>query len=169
LIREILPNARRIAVLANAADPFHKPFLAQIAAAGQAASIEIKVLLVRGADDYPGAFSEIEKARTDALIVQPSLPNERAAEMAIKYRLPSCAPHPNYPDVGGLMSYSADQPVMFRESASYVDKILKGRKPADLPVALPTKFLLVVNLKTASALGITLPPTLLTRADRVIE
>jgi putative ABC transport system substrate-binding protein len=156
-------------VLANAADPFYKPFLAQIAAAGQTASIEIKALLVRGADDYPGAFSEIEKARAEALIVQPSLPNERAAEMAIKYRLPSCAPHPNYPDAGGLMSYSADQPVMFRESASYVDKILKGRKPADLPVALPTKFLLVVNLKTASALGITLPPTLLTRADRVIE
>jgi putative tryptophan/tyrosine transport system substrate-binding protein len=169
LIREIFPNIRRIALLLNAPDPFHKPFGANIEAAGQATGIEIKPLLIKGVNEHDRAFAEIDQARAEAVVIQPSLLNKRVADMALQRRLPAISPHADFPVVGGLLSYSADQPTLFREAATFVDKILKGRKPADLPVQLPTKFLLVVNLKTASALGITLPPTLLTRADRVIE
>ena len=90
-------------------------------------------------------------------------------ELALKQRLPTIAPNADYAMAGGLMSYSADQFMLAREAATFVDKILKGRKPADLPVHPPTKFVLVVNLKTAKALGLNLPPTLLARADEVIE
>lgn len=169
LIRELLPNIRRIAVLLNEPDPFHKPFRANIEAAGQTTGIDIKSLLMKSADEYDRVFKEIDQARAEAIVLQPSLLNKRAADMAIQRRLPAISPHASFPLMGGLMSYSADQPVLFREAASFVDKILKGRKPADLPVQLPTKFLLNVNLKTANALGIKLPPTLLTRADQVIE
>jgi putative ABC transport system substrate-binding protein len=111
----------------------------------------------------------MERWRADAVIVQPSLPHAPAAALALSRRLPAFAPNTNFPAAGGLMSYSADQLALYRESAAFVDKILKGRRPADLPVQLPTKFRLVVNLKTAKALGLTVPPTLLTRADDVIE
>lgn len=169
LIREMLPSARRVAVLANAPDPFHKPFLENILISGQALGIEIKPILLRGAEEFEAGFAEMEKWRAEAVIVQPSLPHHRMAEMAIKQRLPSFAPNLSFPEAGGLMAYSSDQLALYREMATFVDKILKGRKPADLPVQLPVKFLLVVNLKTANALGLTLPPTLLTRADQVIE
>lgn len=169
LIRELLPNVRRIAVLLNVPDPFHKPFGATIEAAGRTTGIEVKPLLMKSADEYDRVFKEIDQARAEAVILQPSLLNKRAAAMAIQRRLPAISPHADFPTVGGLLSYSADQPVLFREAATFVDKILKGRKPEDLPVQLPTKFLLVINLKTANALGLTLPPTLLTRADQVIE
>ena len=169
LVREVLPSARRVAVLANAPDPFHKPFLESIQAAGRTLGIEIKPIPVRGAEEFDAAFAEMEKWRAEAVIVQPSLTQRRLVEMAMKHRLPSFAPNTNFPEAGGLMAYSSDQLALYREMATFVDKILKGRKPADLPVQLPTKFQLIVNLKTANALGLTLPPTLLTRADRVIE
>ena len=169
LIREVLPSARRVAVLANAPDPFHKPFLENIQSSGQTLGIEIKPILVRGVEEFDAAFAEMEKWRAEAVIVQPSLPHRRAVDMALKHRLPSFAPNADFAQAGGLMAYSADQLALTREAANFVDKILKGRKPADLPVQLPVKFLLVINLKTATALGLTLPPTLLTRADQVIE
>jgi putative ABC transport system substrate-binding protein len=103
------------------------------------------------------------------VIVQPSLPLGRAANLAIKRRLPAISPTAPFPSAGGLMSYSADTAALIREGAVIVDKIIKGRKPADLPVQQPTKFLMNFNLKTAKALGITIPPTLLARADEVIE
>jgi putative ABC transport system substrate-binding protein len=169
LMRDVLPGARKIAVLANVNDPFHKPFLQHIETAGRTLALEIKPMLVRGEQGHADAFAEIAKAKLDAVILQPSLINNRTAEMALERRLPSFSPHSAFPRMGGLLSYSADQPALFREAATFVDKILKGRKPADLPVQLPTKFLLIVNLKTAKALGLTIPPTLLVRADQVIE
>jgi putative tryptophan/tyrosine transport system substrate-binding protein len=169
LIRESLPSARRVAVLANASDPFHKPFLDNILTSSRTLNFEIKPILIRGVEEFGVGFSELEKWRADAVVVQPSLPHKRAADEAIKRRLPAFAPHADFSAAGGLMSYSADQSAVYRESADFVDKIIKGRKPADLPVQLATKFLFIVNLKTAAALGLMLPPTLLTRADQVIE
>ena len=169
LIREALPSARRVIVLANTPDPFHKPFLENILASGRTLGMEIKPVLLRGPDEFEAAFAEMAQWRADAVMVQPSFPHKRSADVALKHRLPAFAPHSDFSRAGGLMSYSADQLAIYRESASFVDKILKGRKPADLPVQLATKFQLVVNLKTANALGLTLPPTLLTRADQVIE
>jgi putative ABC transport system substrate-binding protein len=105
----------------------------------------------------------------EAMMVQPSLPREPAARLAITHRLPLFMPSAEFAAAGALMAYSSDIALVYREAATFVDKILKGRKPSDLPVQLPTKFELIINLKTANALGLTLPPTLLTRADQVIE
>ena len=169
LIRESLPSARRVAVLVNTSDPFHKPFLENILTSGRTLGLDIKPILIRGVEDFDVGLAEIEKWRAEAVVVQPSLPHKRSADAAIKRRLPAFAPHADFSAAGGLMSYSADQSAIYRESASFVDKIIKGRKPADLPVQLATKFLFIVNLKTAKALGLTISPTLLARADTVIE
>jgi putative ABC transport system substrate-binding protein len=169
IIREVLPSVQRVAVAANAPDPFSKPFLAHIQAAGQALKIEIKPLMVHSADDLDRDFAELKTWGAQALIVQPSLPNQRVAELAIKNRIPTTAPSSDFSQAGGLMSYSADLATLYRQSATYVDKILKGRKPADLPVELTAKFLLIVNLKTAKAIGVTVPEKMLLRADQVIE
>src|SRR5205085_8476620 len=109
------------------------------------------------------------ETRPDAIIVQPSLPSKRAAELALQHRVPAVSVPRWFADEGGLMSYSAIYADLFRKAAVYVDKILKGAQPADLPVEQPTRFQLVINMKTANALGITVPATLLARADEVIE
>ena len=126
-------------------------------------------MLVRAASEIDAAFVEMEKDRAEAVVVQPSLPQKHTTDLALKHRVPLFSANSNFTIGGGLTSYSADLPALYRETAVFVDKIAKGRKPADLPVQLPTKFLLVVNLKTAKALGITVPPLMLTRADQVIE
>lgn len=169
LIREMLPSAKRVAVLANAADPFTKPFLEQIRDGGRAMAMDIRSIMVRGADEFNAAFSEMEKWRADAVIVQASLPRESAIRLALKHRLPAVSATSAFPGAGGLMSYAPKTVDLYREVAGYVDKILHGAKPADLPVQQPTTFELVVNLKTAKALGISVPRSLLLRADRVIE
>jgi putative ABC transport system substrate-binding protein len=169
LVREVLPSIRRIAVLANAPDPFHKPFVQHIETAGRTLNLAIHSIPVPGPDGLEKAFAEFVAGRAEAVVVQPSLPQPRVAALALRHRLPAFAPNVNFPGAGGLLSYSADQPALYRQSTTFVDQILKGRKPADLPVQLPTKFLLVVNLKTAAALSLTVPPTLLVRADQVIE
>ena len=111
----------------------------------------------------------MEKERPDAVIVQPSLPMKRAAELALKYRIPAVSAWRVFAEEGGLMSYWAAEADLYREAAVFVDKILRGAKPADLPVEQPTRFELVVNLKTAKALGLTIPQSILARADEVIE
>jgi putative ABC transport system substrate-binding protein len=169
LLREVLPSIGRVGVLANALDPFHKPFLSHIFESAKSLGIEIKTIEVRQTNALADAFAELTKLKVEAVITQPSLPQKRIAELALQNRLPCLAPTSSFPSEGGLMSYSADFNSLFREAASFIDKVLKGRKPADLPVQLPTKFQLVVNLKTAKALGLTLPPSLLTRADTIIE
>jgi putative ABC transport system substrate-binding protein len=169
LIREVLPAVRRIGVVGNAHDPFHRPFLEQVTVAGYTHGFDIKVALAQGPDGFAAAFAEIEKGSVQALMVQPSLPRERAAEMALRARLPLFVPSAEFAQAGALMAYSADIAAVYRQAATFVDKIVKGRKPADLPVELATRFVLIVNLKTAHALGLTLPPALLIRADQVIE
>jgi len=169
LIRDLLPSAQRVAVLVNAPDPFSKPFLEQIRLSSAAIGTAIEPIMIHSAEELDAAFSAMEKDRPDAVIVQPSLPVKRSAELALKYRLPAVSFVRAIVDEGGLMSYGVDEADAYRRAAIIVDKVLKGAKPADLPVEQPTKFELVINLKTAKALGLTVPQLLLARADEVIE
>lgn len=168
-VREIRPAAKSVAVLANAADPFTKSFLEQIQAPGRAMRIELKTYMIRGEGEFDAAFTEMIKARVDAVMVQGSLPRKRVIELALKHRLPALATARAFAEEGGLISYAANFADLYRQAAVYVDKILKGAKPANLPVEQPTKFELVINMKTAKALGIKIPQTILVRADKVIE
>jgi putative ABC transport system substrate-binding protein len=168
LIREALPSVRRLAAIGNAVDPFHKAFLESIKAAAPRLGFELNTMLVSAAE-LDAAFSDLARNRVEAVLIQPSLPREQATAIALGLGLPLIAPNAEVADAGGLMAYSAEPLSVYREAAAFADKILKGRKPADLPVQLSTRFLLVVNLKTAAAIGIKLPPALLIRADRVIE
>jgi ABC-type uncharacterized transport system substrate-binding protein len=169
LIRDMLPSARRVTALANATDAFSKPFLEQIQLGGKATGTAINPIRISNNEEFESAFAAMERDPPDAIIVQPSLPSKRAAELALQHRVPAVSVPRWFADEGGLMSYSAIYADLFRKAAVYVDKILKGAQPADLPVEQPTHFQLVINMKTANALGITVPATLLARADEVIE
>ena len=169
LIREILPAVRTIGVLGNANDPFHKPFVSDVATAGQKLGFDIKVALPRGDNELEPAFSELAAAGVQAALVQPSFSRERSSSLAIQHRLPLFAPNTEFAKAGAFVVYSADTEAVYRQSATFVDKILKGRQPAELPVELATKFLFMVNLKTANTLGISVPQAIILRADEVIE
>ena len=169
LIRDVLPSTRRVAVLANAVDPFSRPFSELIEDGGRTLGIAIQTIKVRRVEEFDAAFAAMDKERADAIIVQPSLPRKPALDLALKHRLPAIGATPLLPREGGLMSYSGAQNDTYRRAAFYIDRILKGAKPADLPVEQPTRYELIVNLKTAKALGITIPTTVLARADEVIE
>ena len=168
LIRDMLPSAHRVAVLVNAPDPFSKPFLEKIRLSGAATGTAIEPIMIHSPEELDAAFPTMEKDRPDAVIVQPSLPAKRAAELALQYGLPAVSLTRIFVDAGGLMSYSSDEADTYRRAAIIVDKVLKGAKPADIPVEQPTKFDLVINLKTATALGLTIPPAFLARVDEVI-
>ncbi len=169
LIRELLPGAKRVAVLANAADPFTKTFLDQLQSPARAIKVELLTYMMRNVGEYAAAFAAMDKGRAEVVIVQPSLARKVAVELAQQYRLPSVSPIGQFTEEGGLMSYSANIDELYSGLAVYVDRVLKGAKPADLPVEQPTRFELVINLRTAKALGIKIPQTILVRADRVIE
>jgi putative tryptophan/tyrosine transport system substrate-binding protein len=170
LLRDMLPSVRRVAFLGNGPDASKKQILEQIQLAGQTTGIEIApVLIVSGADEFDAAFATMEKERADAVIVHASLPFKRVADLALKHRLLAATSLRQFVDVGGLMSFSVVESDLWRRSAFFVHKILQGSKPADLPIEQATKFELVINLKTAKALGLTVPPRMLTRADEVIE
>jgi putative tryptophan/tyrosine transport system substrate-binding protein len=166
LMREVL-RPRRFAVLANETDPFTNPYLAETDRVARSIGLEMEPVMVRPAAPLDAAFESMTTKRAEAVFIQGSLVRKDAVDLALRHRLPSLSTSNTLPRLGGLTSYSAGAD--FREIAAYIDKLLKGAKPADLPVSFPTKFELIVNLKTAKALGITMPPTLLTRADEVIE
>jgi ABC-type uncharacterized transport system substrate-binding protein len=169
LIREILPGVRRVAALADPTNAFTKPFLEQIHRAAAAANLEIEAIMVRGGEEFEAAFAQMTRRGIEAVIVQPTLPRAPIIELAKKNRVAAVSGNRAFADAGGLMSYAGSLADRYRNAAPYVDKILKGIKPVDLPVQQPTKFELVINLKTAKVLGLTVPSTLLTRADDVIE
>jgi putative ABC transport system substrate-binding protein len=169
LSRDLLPQVRRVAGLINAQDPFSKPLLQRIQEAGTTAGIVIEPFIINTFAELESVFATVEKVRPDAIIVQPSLPNQRVAELALAKRLPTIAPGRQFAGLGGLMSYSVGEADLYQGVTSMVAKVLKGAKPGDLPVQQPTKFDLILNLKTANALGLTIPPGLLQRADEVIE
>jgi putative tryptophan/tyrosine transport system substrate-binding protein len=142
-------------------------------AAARALGMRLQFVEARGAGDFERAFSDMVRARAGALAVLPSptflYERKRLVDLAVQNRLPTVFAFREYVDAGGLMSYGPDIADMYRRAATYVDKILKGAKPGDLPIEQPTKFELVINLKTAKALGLTIPPLRLQRADEVIE
>jgi ABC-type uncharacterized transport system substrate-binding protein len=172
LIREVRPAMTRVAVLAHASDPFARPFVEQIQSAASRVGVRIQRVVVRGAEEFDGAFAAMVKERAGGVVVQPILATKRAADLALKHRLPSITTGvgvKTFPEFGGLMSYGANPEEFYRRAAVYVDKILKGARPADLAVEQPTKFELVINLKTAKALGLTIPPALRLRVNQVVE
>jgi len=173
LLKEAVPKVSRVAVLSNPANPYTALLVKETEAAARSLGVRVQLVGVRGADALDDAFSAIAKERPGALFVlfDPLLFGQRTriAEFANKNRLPAMYAHREYAEAGGLMAYGSDLRDNFRRAATYVDKILRGAKPADLPVEQPTKFELVINLKTAKALGLTIPPSLLQRADEVIQ
>jgi len=169
LIPEIVPGARRVGVLGNADDPFMKPFFEQIERGAQSVRLEIHQIAVRDSDQLDEVMATVARERTDAVMIQGSLPVQPIVDLALKYRLPSLSTQKSAVQAGVLMAYTASFAERARVMARYVDQIFKGAKPADLPVQQPTRFELTINLKTAKALGLTVPPLLLTRADDVIE
>jgi putative ABC transport system substrate-binding protein len=174
LLKQTVPSAARVAILRNPSNPAVVSYFEAIKTASQSLRIAVDpVAEVRRADEFDDAFSAIVSARPDALAVLADrfllAHRKRIVEFAAANRLPSMYPYREYVDAGGLISYAPSNVELFRGAAIYVDKILKGAKPTDLPVQEPTKFELVVNLKTAKALGLTIPPTLLFTADEVIE
>jgi len=172
LLKETAPKISRVAVLWDPVTPFHKAMLKEIDAAAPGLRLQPVAITVRNRDDLGDALSEITRTRVDALFVSETMTpaaRVRLVDFATKRRLPAMFMNRDYVAVGGLMSYAPDYQELYRHAAEYVDKILKGAKPGDLPVEEPTKFELVINLKTAKALGLTIPSSLLQRADRVIE
>jgi len=173
LLKELLPRLSRLAVFWNAANPYPAIVFKETQAAGRTLGIEVHSLEVRGPDDLDGAFAAARQQHPDALIsVEDPLTftyRKRIADFAVAEQLPSLHGFSEEVKAGALISYGANQPDLIRRAAGYVDKILKGAKPADLPVQQPTTFELVINLKTAKALGLTIPESFLLRADEVIE
>lgn len=170
LLRDVLSSVRRVAALLNAGDPSKKQILEQIQLAGQATGIEIApVLTVSDTNEFDSAFATMKSERVDGVVAHASLPLKQVADVALKYSLPTATSLRQFAEVGGLISYGAVETDLWRRSAFFVYKILHGSRPADLPIEQATKFELLINLKTAKALGLTVPPRLLGRADVVIE
>jgi putative ABC transport system substrate-binding protein len=174
LLEEVVPRISRVGVLVEANMTELAPAFKDYETAASVLKIQLQSLGIRGSNpDFEGAFQAAVRARVSALItVNASLLNrypKRIADLAIKTRLPSMYEASDFVEAGGLMSYASNDAGNFRRAATYVDKILKGAKPSDLPVEQPTKFEFVINLKTAKQIGLTIPPNVLVRADKVIR
>jgi putative ABC transport system substrate-binding protein len=173
LLKETISHATRIGILWNPTTPSHSLAIQAIEAAARKLSVQLVMAASRAIDDFASAFFQMKRERVDAfLVISSPLANfgrEPLAQVALENRLPGMFPFKVNAQAGGLMSYGADVNDLFRRAGIYIGKILKGAKPADLPVEQASKYELVINLKTAKALGITIPATLLARADEVIE
>jgi ABC-type uncharacterized transport system substrate-binding protein len=171
LLREAIPGLARVAVLAAKTDPFTAPFVKDLQSGAAGVGFQLHPVMVSGPGEFEDAFAAMRAAGDQAVVIQPNFLPQTAAIVALaaKHRLPILSSYRDTTRAGGLISYSADHAAHFRRAATFVDKILKGTKPAELPVEQPTKFELVINLKTAKALGLEVPTTLLARADEVIE
>ena len=173
LLRELLPNARRVALLVNPHYPQAGSSRKNLEAAARSTGQQILLFNVATSDGFEGAFSSIVPQRANAIIVQaePFFDSQRdqLVKLAAQHRLPAVYGFREYAAAGGLMSYGTSIADSYRQAGLYTGRILKGEKPADLPVMEPAKFELVINLKTANALGLKIPPSLLLRADQVIE
>ena len=173
LVREIVPALGRIAVLANTSNDAVRRDWARIETAARSLGVQSQLLDLRESDALVPTFDDASARRADALVVVidaiTQANQQRIVDLAMKHRLPAIYSSREFVDAGGLISYGVSYPDLYRRAATYVDKILKGTKPADLPVVQPTKFELVINLKTAKALGLTIPETLLATADEVIQ
>jgi putative ABC transport system substrate-binding protein len=173
LLTEAVPNVKRIAILLNPGNRLNPPWLKDLEAAARTLAVQLQVLNIAGPDDVATAFRDLVKGRAGAILVATdqvvSLQAAQINALALSNRLPTISGSQALMDAGGLMTYWIDVLALFRRAPSYVDKILKGAKPGDLPIEEPTKFEFIINLKTAKALGLTIPQALLVRADKVIE
>ena len=169
LFRELKPSTRTIAVLLNAPDPFNVTLRREIETSGKAQGIEVVPVMLTGPQELATAFESLAKRGVDGVAIQPSLPVREAAALAVRHGLPALSYRREFAEAGGLLSYGAHQPELFRLMASYTDRVLKGAQTADLPVQMTTRFELIVNQKTAKALGLALSPMFLGRVDEVIE
>jgi putative ABC transport system substrate-binding protein len=173
LLKEALPETARVHLLVNPTDPLSSTGVAEAERAAKSLGVQLKIVEARAPTELEGAFSPIHADRADALLVVGGagfyLNRTQIVSLALRNRLPSAFQNREFVEAGGLLSYAPSTVANYRRAAFFVDKILKGAKPADLPVEQPTKFELVINLKTAKALGLTIPPSLLLRADEVIQ
>jgi putative ABC transport system substrate-binding protein len=169
LFKEVMPSARRVGILANEADPFSKPFVEYVERDARTLGLDVETVMVRPSQPMAPVFENIASRKFDALMIQGSLSRKDIADLAVRHGLPAISHNLLLAKLGGLMAYAANQEAMYRRATSYVDRILKGAKPSELPIEQPTKYELVINLKTAKALDITFSPMLLARADEVIE
>jgi putative tryptophan/tyrosine transport system substrate-binding protein len=173
LLKEIVPNLSRVAVLGTSTDPANAQLLKEVEFAAGALGVKLQYLDVLDPKDIETAFRDASKGRAEAVLAlaSPVLISQRAqlADLAVKSRLPAIYYSTEYVEAGGLMTYGVNLNDVARRAATYVDKILKGRKPADLPVEQPKKFELIINLKAAKQIGLTIPQSVLYRADRVIK
>jgi ABC-type uncharacterized transport system substrate-binding protein len=173
ILKEAVPHATRIGVLFSPPAPSHRLALQALDTAGATLGVQLVMAPVRTVDDFDGAFATMERERVGGFFVPAEAltisHRARLAELALKHRLPGMFGARDNVEAGGLMSYAPDHHELTRRAAAYIDKILKGAKPADLPVEQASKYELIINLKTAKALGLTIPPSLLVRADEVIE
>jgi putative ABC transport system substrate-binding protein len=173
LLKEIVPKLSRVAVLGTSTNPSTAPSLKEVELAAGAFGVKLQYLDVLGPKDIETAFRAIEKGRAQAVLLLggPFFGSQRKqiADLAVDSRLPAIYPFPEFVEAGGLMTYGPSITDLFRRAAYYVDKILKGAKPADLPVEQPKKFEFIINLKAAKQIGLTIPPNVLARADRVIK
>ena len=174
LLKEAIPKVRRVTVLYNPGNSPAQPLImSSVKDAARSLGLQLQLLEAREPGEFDGAFAAMARERAGALLLSGDpmyfLQRARLAELALKGRLPSMSTQWQWVEAGGLMSYAPSFPDLYRRAATYVDKILRGAKPADLPVEQPTKFELVINLKTAKALGLTIPPSLVARADEVIQ
>jgi ABC-type uncharacterized transport system substrate-binding protein len=171
LFHDMLPAMRRVAVLTNAADAlFAKLVLEHVEVAARLSGIKIQPITLRGPDqELDAAFAAMTREQADAVVIQGSLSTKRLAELAREYRLPAASSTRAFVDAGGLMSYGADGPALFRLGATFVHRILRGARPEDLPIEQPTKFELAINVKSANAMGLAIPETFLVRADTLLE
>jgi putative tryptophan/tyrosine transport system substrate-binding protein len=172
LLKEVVPKVSRVALLRNPDNPADTAMLREAEAAARALRVQLQSLQARNPQEIEGAFAAMIRERAGAFLMLTDAifftQRRQIAELAAKGRLPSLGPS-DYPDAGGLMSYGPNVADLERRAATFVDRILKGAKPEDLPVEQPTKFDLVINLRTAKAIGVTIPPSLLQRADRIID
>jgi len=173
LVREIVPRIRRVAVLFDPANPVNIPAWKEMEGVAPGLGLQLLPLEVRGPEEYEPAFGAAARGRADALLVRRDPINQnyqtRIVSLAAQSKLPAMCPLRQYVEVGGLVSYGVSTVDLSRRAAMYVDKILKGAKPADLPIEQPMKFEMVINLKAAKQIGLTIPPNVLVRADRVIK
>ena len=173
LAREVAPQVSRVAVLSNSGNPTHALFWAEAQVSAPRMTLAVHNAQVRGPEDFEPAFTSMAHERAGAVVIlaDPMLGShrKRLAELSAKHRLPSISVFREYAEIGGLLSYGPSLRANFRRAATYVDRILKGAKPADLPVEQPTTFELVINLKTARTLGLSVSSSLLARADQVIQ
>jgi ABC-type uncharacterized transport system substrate-binding protein len=173
LLKETLPKIRRVAILLNPANPTRPVAMRDVEVAARSLALQLQFVEARHPDEFDSAFGAMGKARTGGLVVMADtmfvLHRTRLADLAARRRLPTAYGWREHVEAGGLMSYGPSLSDLFRRSATFIDRILKGAHPGDLPVEQPTKFELVINAKTAKALGLTIPQSLLARADQVIQ